>query len=304
MRCFICGNNKNFIELKPKFCDVDNSLCLSCGLVFIPRKNYSMQDYYKQNGYFKKSPNLSLRKFFVNRHLLLEQAKERVSNMIEILNVDFKNKKVLDIGCGYGEIISFLKSKFNCSVEGIEPSKIAAEYGEQLFNIKINNIILEEFCSQDKYDIIICSHTIEHVEDPIKFLQLIRNLISSNGLVYIEVPNILCPTGNFDLKKFFYNEHLQNFSSNNLNMLLNKCNLFVKAYSDKNFLQFWCSPLNKRRISPHLVTSETILNFLISYKDNYGIYEFYKVYSNKSKYLIKLIFYKIFGEHAYKIQIN
>jgi SAM-dependent methyltransferase len=290
MKCFTCGNDKYFVKLKPEFCSTDNYLCMTCGLVFIPHEHSSMKDYYKNDGYYVKSPNLSVRKIFVNKRILLKLAEERAQEMVRFFKIDFSSKRVLSIGCGYGEDLYFLKKKFNCFVEGIEPSKIASGYGENVFDIKINNILLEEYFPKNKFDVIICSHVLEHVDDPIIFLKKIKKLLFPTGLFYVETPNILEPTGKFSLNKFLYSEHLQNFSIYNLNLLLNKLGLFVEAYSDIDFLRFWCALDHSKQLPIASVSPTDVLESLKKYKMNYHLFNYLEVYFNKFKYLIKLLF--------------
>lgn len=293
MKCLICKNNKDFRLLKSLFCDSNNYLCLKCGLVFIPRRSKSTQQYYKRDGYFKKSPNISYRKILFSKSLFVEISRRRVESARDILPVDFENMRVLDIGCGYGEIIYYLKQKYNSKVVGIEASPETAEYGNKIFNVPIEPLLLEEFKSREKFDVILCSHILEHVSDPNLFLQKIKTLLTKNGLLYIEVPNILKPTGKFDLNTFLYSEHLQTFSAYNLYILLLSNKLNVVAYSDRNFLKFWCQT-DKKGTKMKTISSFSILEFLKVYKDKYNFLNYVAVYKQKISYGLKLLFYKIY----------
>src|SRR3989338_2537099 len=107
MKCLVCGNIKKFLSLKPKICKSNNYLCLGCGLVFIPKER-SYQEYYKEDGYFKKSPNLSLKKELISRSLLIKQAEEWIESLLCLFKINFHNKLVLEVGCAYGEILYYL----------------------------------------------------------------------------------------------------------------------------------------------------------------------------------------------------
>ncbi len=295
MRCPVCENKKDFVQLSPELCQADNFLCRRCGLVFIPRKTASMRQYYKDDGYFKKSPNIAYRKSFVSKSLLIEIAKSRVKDALEILAVNCRKKRILDVGCGYGEILYSLKKDYSSKVVGVEPSPESAKYGNELFSVPIRPVLIEEFKQKEKFDIIWCSHVLEHVSDPTVFLKKIKQLLAKDGYIFIEVPNILKPSGGFDLNTFLYSEHLQTFSAYNLWLLLNKHNLHVTAFSDKHFLKFWCQISNdKKKVEPKPISPEQVLAFLKKYKQRYTIIDFSKVYGQKLLYGVKLVAYKLY----------
>lgn len=272
-------------------CGSNNYLCSKCGLVFIPRNRQRVFQYYKEDGYFKKSPNLACKKQFISKSLLATEGQERVNSALKIFSINPKGKKVLDIGCGYGEILSCFK-KTGSKVMGIEASATAAGIGKKIFSIPIEPVLLEEFNPKSKFDIIWCSHVLEHIADPNSFLQKIKVLLKTNGHLYLEVPNILKPSGGFSLDMFLYEEHLQTFSVYNLYLILKKHGFRTVACSDSGFLKFWCSLSNKKELKIPKITSKEILSFLEKYKKGYSLVDLIKVYSQKGLYGLKLIFYK------------
>jgi 2-polyprenyl-3-methyl-5-hydroxy-6-metoxy-1,4-benzoquinol methylase len=253
------------------------------------------KDYYKNDGYFKKSPNLSLRKELTSRYMLIKQAKKRIKLMERVApEITYKDKRILDVGCGYGELLYVFKKQFNSSVQGLEPSKETASLGTKMFNIPIDDLLLEEFISDEKFDIILCNHTLEHVRDPAEFLSELSALLKPDGYLYIEVPNIMSPTGGFSLNKFLYNEHLQTFSSYNLNELLKRVGLHTIEYSDDNFLRFFISSKDlPKKSTPVKISSNGILDFLENYSNDYFWLNTLLVYVEKLKYLLELTYYKI-----------
>ena len=48
--------------------------------------------------------------------------------------------------------------------------------------------MMDEIPKGSLFDIIVCSHVLEHVNEPGKFLRQLRSLLSVNGVIYIEVP--------------------------------------------------------------------------------------------------------------------
>lgn len=78
--------------------------------------------------------------------------------------VDFKNKKVLDLGCGSGGFLNFIHKNFNCEVCGIDPNSRNIEI------VKKNNIqgfvgYANEFENvfSNTFDIVTSFEVLEHV---------------------------------------------------------------------------------------------------------------------------------------------
>lgn len=292
MKCPVCLQKTDFIQLKGFICKTNNFLCKKCGLVFLPRDSEKIYEYYKKDGYFKKSLNVACKKQLISKSFLIKEAEGRVKNALGILSADIGGSRVLDVGCGYGEILYVLKNKYNCKVSGVEASSETAKHGSGVFSIQIQVGVLEELALEGKPDIIWCSHVLEHVGDPGAFLRKTKTLLDKDGLLYLEVPNILRPTGGFALDMFLYAEHLQTFSAYNLYLILEKSGFNIVRYSDSNFLRFWCRLQSKHSQKLPKVSAEKILEFLNRYKNEYGIADWLRVYSQKALYGGKLAFYK------------
>jgi len=105
-----------------------------------------------------------------------------------------KDSAILDIGCGYGQLLSELKKVGYTNIKGIDILSHAVDFVKSLDinSEKIDN--LAEFClnSKERYDFILMSHVLEHLEKDsiIKVLTLIKtNLLKPNGAILIVVPN-------------------------------------------------------------------------------------------------------------------
>lgn len=98
---------------------------------------------------------------------------------------------VLDIGCGTGNLVEYLcESGFDG--EGIEPSFEAARFGaERGLNIRQATLegIANETGVKKRYRAITLLNVLEHVPDPIGFLQNAKSLIAGGGLIIVRVPN-------------------------------------------------------------------------------------------------------------------
>ena len=119
-----------------------------------------------------------------------------VSKAIELYKKEFfdtkKTLKVLDLGCADGLMLKKLCKDFKISATGIELSKDLYERAvincpdAKIINSDINEI---DFSENEKFDLIICTAVIEHLEDPSKVVSKIFNLLSKKGITVWTVPD-------------------------------------------------------------------------------------------------------------------
>lgn len=85
------------------------------------------------------------------------------------------------------------------------------------------------------YDLISALHVLEHVDDPHKVLVELRDSLSADGILFIEVPYFGTPSIHSD---GLHREHLNYFTARSLSDLLNRAGLIVHAFDidcDKDF---------------------------------------------------------------------
>ena len=129
--------------------------------------------------------------------------------------------KILEIGSGHGESIKQF-DLLGFQVTGIEPDKKNVENIQK--NLKHSKIIhgkAESFQLESKYDLIWMSHVFEHLTKPIEFLQHIRKNLKSDGIIFIEVPNVEKKN---DHRKFTGTPHAYNYSKLSLMNIVKKSN--------------------------------------------------------------------------------
>jgi SAM-dependent methyltransferase len=120
------------------------------------------------------------------RHLLQERDQwlsgvKEITDHLDTLNA----KKILDIGCGLGWLLSYLDDDWD--KHGIEISKFASNHARQYGDIY--NGVLEDFPGNFKFDVIVMNHVIEHLEDPIWTLNKIRDMLSDEGIFIVGTPD-------------------------------------------------------------------------------------------------------------------
>lgn len=105
-------------------------------------------------------------------------------------HTDFTKARILDIGCGSGKFVQYLRSK-GYEATGLEPS--AALFGKFLegqdhyYNNDVQTFRDEQ--PHEQFNIITITDVLEHIEDPQSFLKSVSHLLSPGGVVFISTPN-------------------------------------------------------------------------------------------------------------------
>lgn len=95
--------------------------------------------------------------------------------------------KLLDFGCGTGRLL-YAFNKMGFDVLGVETDANACEFIANELKMPVKNCTFFELNADDKFDFIILSNVIEHVDDPIDFMKSAKNYLSSDGAILIETP--------------------------------------------------------------------------------------------------------------------
>lgn len=140
--------------------------------------------------------------YFKNRHIAPEFYKDFTipPYLLKVLPKDL-DIRILDIGCGFGQMLSALGKVGYKNLVGIDISDEAVSscIDRNLKVIKIYDIIdYATSYTKEKFDFIIMSHVLEHIDKDkiIKSLIAIReNLLTKNGQMVVMVPNAQANTG-------------------------------------------------------------------------------------------------------------
>jgi len=223
-KCPIC-KSFNFEKLSEKdryglFMPV--VICKKCGLV---QTNPHMTEDSYSNFYQKEYRDLYNPTNSINN--LFEDQYQRGKKIFEYLGLkEFKNKNVLEIGCGAGGILKAFKEK-GLTIKGFDLDKRYLQFGiKKGLNLnygKLDDILEKNYAP----DIIIYSHVLEHVLDPIKELKKIQKLMHKETLLYIEVPGLknIASAYNKDFLQYLQNAHTYHFTKQTLKNCANSSGL-------------------------------------------------------------------------------
>lgn len=97
--------------------------------------------------------------------------------------------KVLDVGCAAGFILKGFES-MGWKGQGIEPNETMAAYGRKELNLDIYNGSIEDFSSEQKFNLVCLIQVIGHFYNVDKSMENISSLLLPGGLVLVESWNM------------------------------------------------------------------------------------------------------------------
>ncbi|MEN3045237.1 MAG: class I SAM-dependent methyltransferase [Candidatus Hydrothermales bacterium] len=111
---------------------------------------------------------------------------------------NLKNKKVLDLGCGFGNN-TFLIYEKNAKVFAVDIEKdfvYVVNLKRKLTGYKIYTVVGDGLSlpfKDNSFDLVICTHTLEHIKDPFLLLREMKRVLRNRGILYLSIPNYLFP---------------------------------------------------------------------------------------------------------------
>jgi CMP-N-acetylneuraminic acid synthetase/2-polyprenyl-3-methyl-5-hydroxy-6-metoxy-1,4-benzoquinol methylase len=261
-----------------------NRLVTPVGLLKVPKElSYEIDDnldikiisalleskvYEKENLYFKKRKvilkdtyNATIDPDGIKRNMLsdLERNKKilRCKNEINFINAipNKKNKlKFLDLGCGPGHVGYAISKRFE--KYGIDTSRRACNLALKYYNKIYCGTVEKKLLEKNFFDVVLCYHTIEHVQDPISMIKHVNKIMKPGGHLIIGTPDFDCAMARRYKKKFRLLSdptHISLFSNDGLSKLLEH-NGFTINYKD--FPYFDESHFNKKDLMRVFDTSK------------------------------------------------
>lgn len=104
--------------------------------------------------------------------------------------VDKPNMKVIDLGCGTGELTNMLSERLtNPSVKGIDSSKEMLEKAKEFTTIEFDQKTIEEQINTgEKWDLVFANASIQWVDDHEELFPKIISLLNPDGQLAIQMP--------------------------------------------------------------------------------------------------------------------
>ncbi len=206
-KCIVCGQNnpRGLFTNKDRMFRLPGEFgvvkCLGCGLLSLfpqPTPQVLSRHYPTQNYYaYKKSTKgfFTIIREYLIAHLYTRTIGSVVASFLlgpvpAIPPASMKPGKILDVGCGTGDTLISLQ-KIGWDVYGLDRDRRALQIVRKngVANVRFGTYLSLKAYPDAYFDVIRLYHVIEHLDDPVLCLKLIRKKLKPTGIVLLGTPN-------------------------------------------------------------------------------------------------------------------
>lgn len=104
-----------------------------------------------------------------------------------------KMGRVLEVGCGSGDTLSYIKQHQQCDWAcGIELTSSAASAARKKLDLLIEGSIetIDLPIEAGSLDVILCLDVLEHLADPWSVVRKLHELLTPGGVIIVSIPNV------------------------------------------------------------------------------------------------------------------
>jgi SAM-dependent methyltransferase len=264
--CLLCGSATTLLEEKyPGYQEPDTfeiHYCPCCNTSFsLPRVETShiyeqiYQKGDKVSGYDRYWRYLRAIKNKKHPFLYLSESEEAywaIRKALSNIARPKENLKIMEVGCGLGYLTYALR-KDGYHATGLDISQKAVDDAVKNFGNHYICANVIEYAAQHKasLDVIVLTEVIEHVEEPIVFLESLTRLLADGGQIILTTPNKTIYPANIVWKSDLPPVHLWWFSEDSMRYIAGKLN------TDVQFVDF-SDYYKKRRMSGNVTSQQNI----------------------------------------------
>ncbi len=170
-----------------------------------------------------------------SRFVTYHGIKNPITNEI-MMNI-YNGMSIADIGCGTGKLISKIDKRINHSfLIGLDISEDMILHSQRRILTGNNKILFinDDFMKYDfknRFDMIIFSYVLHHMDNPVESLRRAKKLLTNNGNILFSVPGT-----NYLLETFDPKELLGRYSLEEMDEIVNEAGLYSLSACRNNFL--------------------------------------------------------------------
>lgn len=206
--------------------------CCGCSLVWrsqqLEVKNIYDETYFAQNGRYGP--------YFDRADQWQYDARLRVRWLTERV----RPSRLLEVGSAGGFFLHAAQ-RVGIDAHGVEPTPNAVSYARHELGASVTHAFLEDAELPSGFDAVCAFHVLEHVSDPRAFLVKAHQLMAADGVLALEVPNIVSERfqrEGLNWEGLLLQQHLWHFSPQTLRALVEDCGFRVRE-SDTVFCRYY-----------------------------------------------------------------
>ncbi|MDH4262391.1 MAG: class I SAM-dependent methyltransferase [Spirochaetia bacterium] len=234
-KCPLCSlDTVELITSKVRFDFNANVMyCGNCTLTFLDQTSFKYPDDFYKTQYHQtylthvEPSAVDPEKYFEK---MLKTTKIWADKLRPILQ---GNEKVLDFGCSAGHFMSLIKNNVR-EIHGFDLNEKEILYCSEKIGLNASTVPVEKRFAPETFDVITMIFVLEHIGEPVSFLNYLKPFLKKNGKFIILIPCIQDPLVSFydipEFRGFYYCiEHLFYYNKKTIQILFEKAGLKAKV---------------------------------------------------------------------------
>jgi len=147
----------------------------------------------------------------------------RFSEVVDLAGPHVKpTDRIVDVGCATGALLAEFQRRGFTNLQGYDPSVSCSEAAKRLYGIEVAVSSINGLNDyKESADLVIMTGVLEHLADVDTSLRILKGMLASSGMIYLEVPDASRYDEWFSAPyQFFSMEHVNFFSPQSLTNLL------------------------------------------------------------------------------------
>lgn len=182
MNCKICNSRRT--TLFKTIGSFELLKCKDCQVIFLNNieEILSAQNLYDEK-YFEN--------YLYEDEINFESVKSTAQYYLDYISDQFRIvNSILDVGAGFGLLVKAFR-ELGYNADGVEVSNYSVRVAKEKFEIELFNGDLQEFQTDQKYDLIAFYHSFEHLPAPLQTIRKVKSLLNTNGILWLSLPNVM-----------------------------------------------------------------------------------------------------------------
>ncbi|MBJ7348223.1 MAG: class I SAM-dependent methyltransferase [Thermoleophilaceae bacterium] len=191
--------------------------CRSCGFVFAASRTAAQLQELYGDEYFDE--------FHCGTSYREDAAQHRFESQIrrDWICEYVAHGRLLEIGSAAGFFLDEMRA-VSFEVHGVEPAQATAAFAREELGLDVRTGFIEDVELPDgRFDVVAAWHVVEHIFKPQQAMQRLRSVINSDGLLFLEVPNIASVSAKHFKENWFHldpKHHVGFYDAKTIGLLL------------------------------------------------------------------------------------